>query len=111
MGRVKKKRRVRVLSPREAFRVAKEKAHPELRPLIEKFGEVFTLPKNGEKAEAIVCSPWPIPEPGVMRGTCSKCGRYVALTPDSGLAYHLRWPEIPLLCRGCAYEKVGVPRE
>lgn len=98
-----------MLTARQAFQKAKKNMtrSPEMQAILgdvealRKSG-VFELPRANQKPELIVGSPWPSPTPGVLRAECADCRGYVGLSPDSGAPAAAKYPDVPVLCYGCA---------
>lgn len=57
---------------------------------------------SDEQPDVIVGGFWPTNTIGAERALCGECGRYIALSPNSGIAASQRWPDVPVLCFRCA---------
>jgi hypothetical protein len=63
------------------------------------------LVEVGDVPDMIVGGSWPTDIHGAMRATCADCGAFVALSPNSGRAMSLKYPDIPVICFACCEKR------
>ena len=63
---------------------------------------LVAVQQGDQVPECIVGSDWPLNVPGLVRATCTECGVYVGLSPDSGADFARKFPDVPIMCYPCA---------
>ena len=97
-----------MLSPKEAHELFMQRSSPEVRKRMSRLIERGKLMLEGwehEKPDAIIGGGWPSKQKGARRGVCVDCMRYVALSPNSGAPMADKFPDVPVLCFGCAEKR------
>jgi hypothetical protein len=102
----------RPLTAREAFELARKRSDPRLLAAIQERIDSGKLSLDEDrKPDVIVGGAWPTPIMGAQRFNCSRCNKYVALTPRSGAVVAERFPDLPIICLNCLVARESVDKD
>lgn len=93
------------LTTREAYELFKLRSSPQVRSEMEALLETGRLELELDEKRApdvIVGGDWPSEVVGSRREKCAHCGRFVSISPLSGMVVKERFPDVPVICFPCA---------